>query len=168
MPAKKKKKKVGVHHKKKKMGATSEIMDFGLRVLGTVAGAATGAFIIQAGNTALASQNLPAWAVPAAVAATGAAIPLIVKKNPLAFDFGLGMTAVGGIMMINELGLSIPGISGLAMSSNAGPANNVLRAAVGCNQNQQKIGQGTGQFLSQTVGARPGRSKARMGALLSS
>jgi len=163
---KKKKKKPGVHHKKKKMGATSEIMDFTLRVLGTVAGAGVGAFLIQAGNTAFASQGLPAWAMPVAVAGAGATLPLIVKKNPLAFDFGLGMTAVGGIFAINELGLSIPGISGLAMSSNAGPANNVMRVAVGCAKDQQQMGAGPNSYLQRTVGAR--RSHARLGALLAS
>lgn len=166
---KKKKKKVGAHHKtKKKVSGTSELLDFGMRIAGTMAGAVAGAFIIQAGNTALAGQNLPAWVLPMGVAGAGATLPLIVKKNPLAFDFGLGMVAVGGLFAVNEAGLSIPGISGLAMSSNAGPANNVLRRAIGCAQpGMQRMGQATPNYLSKTVGSvRP--SRARMGALLSS
>lgn len=163
--AKKRSKKKGHHPvKKKKVSGSAEIQEFAMRAIGVAGGALAGAFLIQAGNTALSSQSMPLWVVPGAVAVTGALIPLVIKKNPLAEDVGMGMLAVGAIFAANESFLSVPGISGLAMSSNAGPANKVLRMAVGCKQ----MGSGPQSYLKQTVGGMRNMSSAMKVGMLSS
>lgn len=160
------KKKHPVHHKKRKVSGKAEIQEFALRVVGVGAGALTGAFLIQAGNTALSSQKLPAWVIPSGVAAAGAVIPLIAKKNPLAEDFGMGMLAIGAAFAVNETFLSVPGIAGLAMSSNT-PNAPGLKSSVGCTNGGMKVA-GPGAYLSRTVGARNGMTRAkRFGALVS-
>jgi hypothetical protein len=157
-----------VHRKKKKVSGTAEVQEFALRLIGVGAGAVAGAFVIQAGNTALAGQTLPAWVIPAGVAGVGAVLPLVAKKNALAEDFGMGMLAVGGLFTLNETFLSVPGISGLAFANNS-PGSNVMKKAVGCSDmnGQKKVGGGTGFFLNNTVGARRGARARKFGALMS-
>lgn len=113
-----------------------------LRVGGVGLGAVAGAFLVNAGK--LAFPTLPLWAPPAAVAAAGVVAPHLVKNNPLVEGFGDGMLAIGAIMVLNESGaINVPGISGLAMYSNAGPQNSVLR---------QAVGRGPNGYLNNTVG----------------
>lgn len=165
MATKKKTKKKGSHpRKKKKVGAMGELSSFLIRTASVGAGAVAGAFVIQAGNTGLATSGMPTWAVPVGVAGAGAVLPLIMKKNEMALDFGLGMAAIGTAFAVNELGLSIPGIAGLAMSSNASAATNVMRKAVGRRVGCNKMGSGPTSYLNRTVGSRKTMS---VGALYS-
>lgn len=158
-----KKKKKGHHTSRRRVGAKTQMSQVVLRVFGVGIGAVAGAFVVNAGKTAF--PTLPLWAPPVAVSAGGAVIPHLVKNNPLAEGFGDGMLAVGAIMALNETVLSVPGISGLAMYSNAGPANSVLR---------QAVGRGPGAYLNSTVSGFPagrvitGRRRAMaVGALIS-
>jgi len=130
--------------RRRRVGAKGQMTGLVLRVAGVGIGAVAGAFVVNAGKTAF--PTMPLWAAPAGVAVAGAAVPYFVKNSPLAEGFGDGMLAVGAIMALNETVLSVPGISGLAMYSNAGPANNVLRAAVG---------RGPMAYVNNTVGAFP-------------
>lgn len=162
MATKKKSKKAGAHHKRRrKVGAHGELTGFLIRVAAVGAGGLAAAFAIQAGNTMMSSQQMPMWVVPGAVAAAGGTLGLIDKKNEALKDFGLGMVAVGTAFAVNELGLSVPGISGLAMSSNAPINANVLRGAVGC-----KVGAGPNNYLNSTVGSRRSQKLQAVGALM--
>jgi hypothetical protein len=158
-----KKRKKAHHTRRRRVGAKGAMTNVVLRVAGVGIGAVAGAFVVNAGKTAF--PTLPLWAPPMAVAAGGTVIPHLVKNNPLAEGFGDGMLAVGAIMLLNETVLSVPGISGLAMYANAGPANNVLRAAVG---------RGPNAYLNSTVTGFPqgrvitGKRRAMaVGALIS-
>src|ERR1700677_2027496 len=140
-----KKKKVGkvTHRRRRKVGAQSEIAEFILRVVGIGGGAVIGAYIVQAGNTALGS-SVPAWGVPSMVGAAGGVLmlPPIAKKAPFAADFGGGLLAAGALLGVNQAGLNIPGISGMAMSSNSAGFSNTLSKAVGCTGGNKSIGGG--------------------------
>lgn len=158
-----KKKKKGTHRRKVSGRKSDAITKALIRVAGVGAGAVTGAFIANAGKTAF--PTAPMWVAPAAVAAVGAAVPMFVKNNPLVEGFGDGMLAIGAVMTLNETVLSVPGIAGLAMYSNAGPANGVLR---------QAVGRGPAGFINNTVGALPNgriitgsRRAMAVGALIS-
>jgi hypothetical protein len=158
-------KKVG-HHRRKKVSGTGSLEALAVRILGVGTGAIAGAFVIQAGNTALATQAPPAWMIPAGVAVAGATLPFIAPKSEFAMDFGMGMLAVGGLFVINEGGFSIPGISGLAMNSNASQYTNVMRRAVGCTPAQGKMNGGPSAYLNKTVGMMSPK-KRMLGALVS-
>lgn len=155
-----KKKKVGkVTHRRRKVGASGAIQDIILGSLAIGAGAVTGAFLVQAGNTAFGA-SMPAWAVPAGIAAGGAVLPLIVKKNVLASGFGAGLLAVAAVMTLNETGaINVPGISGLAMSNNAPPGTTSLSKAVGRRMGCAKVGAGPSNYLNQVVGSMSSRSR---------
>jgi hypothetical protein len=160
------------HHKKKthtrrrRVGAKSDITDVILRIVGVAGGAVLGAFGVQAVNTA-AGSSLPAWAAPVGAGATGAVIPHLIKGSgpmqSLGMGIGDGLLAIGAVMTLNETLISVPGISGLAMSSNAGPQSNVLRTAVGKLHNAVA---GPNAYLNRTVGNMHSVS-ASMGALVS-
>jgi hypothetical protein len=81
------------HHKKhhaprrRKVSGTASLEALAIRIIGVGTGAIAGAFVIQAGNTALAGQAPPAWMVPAGVATAGAALPFIAPKSEFAMDF---------------------------------------------------------------------------------
>jgi hypothetical protein len=166
MAHKGKKKKAGPHRRRKKMSGTAEIQEFVLRAIAVTAGGLTSAFGIQAANTALAKQAMPTWVVPAGFAGLGLAVPYFDKKEPLIMDFGMGMFVVGCLMAVNETFLSVPGISGMAMTSNS-PNSNVMQKALGCKNGQQmKVGAGPGNYLNQTVGARRNTRARRLGALI--
>jgi hypothetical protein len=158
----KKKSKKGVHgtrrHKPRRVGAMKpgSIEHFALMVLGGVAGAAAGAYANQAATTALATAAASTpWLPPAIVGAAGTGILVLTKDHPLGEGFGLGMIAVGGVMVLNQTFLNVPGISGMSMDSNAGPESNVIR---------KSVGNGPKNYIDATVGTM-GRRHRAMGAL---
>lgn len=162
--ARKKKGTKKVHRKgRRKMSGTAEIEQFIMRSVGVGLGAIAGAYIIQAGNTALGAQtaNMP-WLIPAGVALVGAVAPLIDKKNAIVEDFGMGLLATGAVMAANQFGLNVPGISGLAMSNNAPMGTSSLSRAVG-----RRVGAGPSGYLSKTVGCRTDDKLYAVGALIS-
>jgi hypothetical protein len=172
MPAKKGKRKK--HHTRRRVGARgkSGIGHFILKVVGVGGGAIAAAFGVQAVDTA-AGASLPAWAAPAGAVATGALIAggvghlkgIDENLESLAEGFGLGMIAVGGIMVANETFMNVPGIAGLAMSSNAGPANGVLRQAVSGKSMSSNAGPANNTLRQAVSGVRPGFINQTVGKL---
>jgi hypothetical protein len=158
MTHKKKKKKVsGAHRRKRRVGAVKGGLEhYALLGLGALAGGLTSAYGVQAANTALASTaSTTPWLPPALVMGAGAGVAVMSKGHAIGEGFGLGMAAVAGVMVANQTFLNVPGISGMAFSSNAGPANNIIR---------KSVGQAPGPFINKTVGAMSRRMRA-MGAL---
>lgn len=145
-------KKKKIHHRRRRVSGTAKgVTGLIIKAAGVVGGGVIAAYGVQAVNTAMGAGKMPMWAAPALFAAAGAAASAM-SKNPLVEAAGCGALAVGGVMMVNEFGISVPGISGMAMSSNAGPGANVLRAGVGA-------GPMRGGYLNRTV--------AGMGQLIS-
>ena len=150
------KKKIG-SHRRRRVGAKGEIVDIICRVVGVGVGGVAAAFGVQAANTAWPTLQ-PAVA-PAGIAVLGIALPHFVKGSgpikSLAMGMGDGLMALGLIMTANQTFLSVPGISGLAMSSNASPQSNTIRKAVA----------GPNGYINRAVnGFRP---SAALGALVS-
>lgn len=159
MAHKKTKKRVsGTRRKKRRVGAVKGGMEHYLLLgVGALAGGLASAYGVQAANTALSSTAASTpWLPPALVFGAGAGVAVLSKGHPAGEGFGLGVAAVAGVMAFNSAGfLNVPGISGMAFTSNAGPANNIIRKAVG---------QAPGPFINKTVGAMSRRQRA-MGAL---
>lgn len=155
----KKKSGAGSHHKPRKVSGMAGIEHIFIQGISLVAGAVAGAFAINAFKTALSGQNLPAWVIPGGVMTSGFLVPLIAPKEPMLEAFGMGIAASGALMTLNETVISVPGISGMAMASNAPPTTPTLRKAVGAGPNA---------YLSQTVGAMSRRNRLKtIGALVS-
>jgi hypothetical protein len=156
--AHKKKKKVSGHRRRKsRVGAIKpgSIEHYLLLGVGGILGGVAGAYAVNAANIGLTSvvastPRLP----PAAVAGAGLGIAVLSKGNALGTGFGVGMGAIGGVMVANQTFLNVPGISGMSMKSNAGETSNVIRKAVG---------QGPKNYINQTVGAM--HRNRRVGAL---
>jgi hypothetical protein len=147
--AHKKKKKVAGHRRSKSrhMGAIKpgSIEHYLLLGVGGIVGGVAGAYAVQAANTGLSSVSADApWLPPALVGGVGLGVAVISKGNALGTGFGVGMGAIGGIMVLNQTFLNIPGISGMSMKSNAGVTSNVIR---------QAVGQGPNKYINSTVGA---------------
>jgi hypothetical protein len=157
---KKKKKKVGAtrrrHHRRVGAINPNSIEYYALFGVGALGGAVLGAYAVQAATTALGSST-PVFAAPVIVAGAGVIPVAVGKGNPLALGLGGGMLAVGGIIAMNQTFLNVPGISGMAMSSNAPMGTNVIRTS---------IGQGPKAYIDQTVGYMS-RATRRMGAVAS-
>lgn len=162
--AHKKKKRVGAagHRRRRshRVGAIKpgSIEHYLLLGVGGILGGVAGAYGVQAANTGLSSvmANAP-WLPPAAIAGVGLGVAVISKGNALGTGFGVGMGAIGGVMVANQTFLNIPGIAGMAMRSNAGQTSNVIR---------QAVGQGPKNYINTTVGAMR-RNHRGVGALVS-
>jgi hypothetical protein len=124
--------------------------------VGGILGGVAGAYGVQAANTGLSSvMGSTPWLPPALIAGAGLGVAVISKGNALGTGFGVGMGAIGGVMVANQTFLNVPGIAGMAMKSNAGVTSNVIRSSVG---------QGPKNYINQTVGGMSRRQRA-MGAL---
>jgi hypothetical protein len=146
--AHKKKRKVSGHRRKPRhVGAIKpgSIEHYLLLGVGGILGGVAGAYAVQAANTGLSSvvANTP-WLPPALVGGAGLGVAVVSKGNALGTGFGVGMGTVGGVMVLNQTFLNIPGISGMSMKSNAGQTSNVIRKAVG---------EGPKTYINSTVGA---------------
>jgi hypothetical protein len=158
MPKKKTKKRVsGTRRKKHGVGAAKGAIEhYALLGIGAVAGGVAAAFGIQALNTALGSATASApWLPPALTMGAGGVFAVATKGHALGLGAGLGMAAVGGVMLANQTFLNIPGISGMSMTSNAPAGSPVIR---------KSVGQGPNKYINQTVG-RMGKYHRAMGAL---
>lgn len=161
MTHRKKRKKVsGTRRHHRRVGAVKSggLEHYALLGLGALAGGVAAAYGVQAANTALASTAADTpWLPPALVMGAGAGVAVLSKGNAIGEGFGLGMAAVSGVMVANQTFLNIPGISGMAFSSNAPLGTNVIRKAVG---------QAPGPFINKTVGSMSRRDRI-IGALAS-
>jgi hypothetical protein len=143
---KKTKKRVSGHRRRRKVGAmkAGSIEHYALMGLGALVGGVGAAYAVQAANTALASTVATTpWLPPALVAGAGLGITVVGKDNPLTIGVGLGAGAMAMVMVANQTFLNVPGISGMAFSSNAPAGTNVIRRAVG---------QGPKHYINRTVG----------------
>jgi hypothetical protein len=158
---KKTKKRVSGHRRKsRKVGAMKpgSIEHYALMGLGALVGGVGAAYGVQAANTALASTAATTpWLPPALVAGLGLGVTVVGKDNPLTIGVGLGAGAVAMVMVANQTFLNVPGISGMAFSSNAPAGTNVIRKAVG---------QGPKHYINRTVGGMSRKMKV-LGALAS-
>lgn len=146
MAAKKKhhKKKVGTHRRRHRVSGAKEIEKGIIRLAGVGAGAVGGAFLISMGSTAIPS--LPAWAVPAGVAAVGFVLPYMAKHDVVQ-AVGDGLLAIGAVETANQTFLSVPGISGMAMSNNSEVGTSNISKALGASRMN-----GPQAYINRTVG----------------
>lgn len=159
MAKKKAKKRVaGTRRRKHRVGAVKagSIEHYALLGLGAVGGGIAAAFGIQALNTALGTAAASApWLPGALTLGAGGVFAVVTKGNALGEGAGLGMAAVGGVMLANQTFLNVPGISGMSMTSNAPAGSPTIR---------KSVGQGPQKYINQTVG-RMGKYHRAMGAL---
>lgn len=101
----------------------------GEMVIGAFAGAALATFAKQAIVTSF--PTMPTWAGGAVPAVAGAGILMFVKPSPLITGAAIGMAGMGGVFMLNETFLSLPGISGMPTGvTNAAPGPGYISKAV--------------------------------------
>jgi hypothetical protein len=80
---------------------------------GAALGAVAGAFVNQAIKTSF--TGAPAWTGGAVCLAAGAVTPFFVKPTALIAGIAAGLAGIGGVFMLNESFISLPGISGMPM-----------------------------------------------------
>lgn len=162
--ARKKKKKVGAHKRRRhRVGAGGKMETAILKGVGVAVGAIITPFLVQGVQTAFgaATASAPEWLFPGGAAITGGAIATFGGKMPVVEGIGMGMLAVGAVMVANDMGLNEPGISGLAMSSNVPAGTAHISQSIGCGPRS-----GVG-FVNQTVGGYRPRRAMSVGALVS-
>ena len=113
MAKKKKSTKKKSSHRRRRVSGTSALESTLLMAGSAVVGGIVAPFVVNALDTA-AGGKIPLAVTRGAVALAGGVTAVMGKKiNPLLEGAGLGLTVVAGVMTINELGLNIPGISGI-------------------------------------------------------
>jgi len=114
MATKKHKKKKGSTPGKKKhhVGAVDTMGDFALAGLGALAGGVASAFVVNMFDTA-ANGKVPLVVTRGLVTLAAVGGAYAGRKHPIALGAGLGAAAGAGAMTLNELGVNIPGLSGL-------------------------------------------------------
>jgi hypothetical protein len=121
------------HHRRRRIGAASGMGAILQKTVGIVAGAAGGMFINQALKTAFTS--LPTFAPGAVVLVGGVFVEKsMARKSLLMAGVADGLIAAGGLIVLNETFISLPGISGVGFVVNADAAykkNPALMKAVG-------------------------------------
>lgn len=142
------------HHRRRRVSGKGDLQDNILMLIAAGVGGLGGAFGVNALKTAF--PTAPLNMVPLAPLVGGGAMAYFGRKHPLALGAGIGLFVIGALMEANETVLSVPGISGMANSSNAGPQSNVLRSAVGA---------GPRGYMNNTVGGM--RHLRTVGALMS-
>lgn len=98
------------HHRRRRISGVGGIGKVLMDTAALVAGAAAGSFVNNAVKTSMAT--LPAFAPPAVTIAAGLAVEKFAKSNAALANVGTGMVAAGGLFLLNETFLSLPGISG--------------------------------------------------------
>jgi hypothetical protein len=114
MAKKKAKKKV---YRRRRIGASSGMGEVLQEFIGIAAGGVGGMFLNQALKTAFTS--LPTFAPGVVIAGGGAFVKKTMgKKGPLISGIGSGLMAAGGLVLLNETVISVPGISGVGFVTN--------------------------------------------------
>lgn len=106
----KKKKSTQRHRRRHRVGAATGIMKVVTESAAMIAGGLAGFFANQALKTAFTS--LPLWAPGAVVAGGGIAVKKMAKSNDMLASVGDGLVVSGGLILLNETFLSVPGVSG--------------------------------------------------------
>jgi len=118
MAKRKKAKRKSGGHRRRRVGAVHPAIMQTIEAAGGAAlGAVAGVFVNQAIKTSFTTA--PMWTGGAVCLAAGASIPLFVKPNPLIMGVSAGLAGIGGVFMLNESFLSLPGISGMPMPAYA-------------------------------------------------
>ena len=133
--AKRRSKKKGSHRRRRIGGVRSGMMGLVTKAGAVVAGAAGAAFVNAAVKKSLSTA--PAFTGGALAVAAGIMLPKFVK-SPIMESVGAGMIAAGGLFILNETFLSIPGISGIPVMPGA-PAG-FVRNTVGMANTTYKQG----------------------------
>lgn len=133
-------------------GAATEILLTGLGALG---GGLFAAFGVQALDTA-AGGKVPLAATRGVMFVAGGAGAYAGRMHPIALGAGLGAAAVSGVMLANEIGLNVPGISGIPSVGRASRRVGATLKSVGA----------SGQLANRT-GISSARGLASVGALYS-
>jgi len=101
-------------HRGRRVGAVHPAVMQTIEAAGGAAlGAIAGVFINQAVKTSFTTA--PTWTGGAICLVAGAATPLFVKPSPLIGGIACGLAGIGGVFLLNESFLSLPGISGMPM-----------------------------------------------------
>ncbi len=126
-------------HRRRRVGAVHPgITNMLMQTGGIVAGAVGAAFVNSAVKKSMSTA--PAFTGGAVAIAAGVALPYFVRGNPIVAAVGTGMVAAGGLFILNETILSIPGISGLpVMPGLANSGTGFIRRAVG-NTHRRRMG----------------------------
>jgi hypothetical protein len=105
------------HHRRRRIGAARGMGEVVQKFIGLTAGAAIGFYANDLLKKSFAS--LPTF-VPGAVVAAGGIFlnKSMGRKNTLIDAATNGMTAAGGIIVLNETFLDLPGISGVGFVTN--------------------------------------------------
>jgi hypothetical protein len=143
--AKKKKKKS--HHKRRRVGAATHMSNIAMKAGGIVAGAVAASFVNSAVKKSLATA--PAFTGGAVAIAAGIALPMFVK-NPFMEYVGDGLIAAGGLFVLNETVLSVPGISGLPVMPLPNGQSGFVRRTVAGAPMRRRV---NGTTTLRTVGA---------------
>lgn len=122
-----KRKKKSHHRRPRRVGAATHMSNILMKAGGIVAGAAAAAFVNSAVKKSLSTA--PAFTGGALAVAAGVALPMFVK-NPLMEYVGDGLIAAGGLFVLNETILSIPGVSGLPVMPFANAQPGFVRRTV--------------------------------------
>lgn len=108
----KKKKGKKKSHRRRRVGAMhAGLANVATKAGGIVAGAVAAAFVNSAIKKSMATA--PAFTGGALAVVAGVALPMFVKGNAFVESMGDGLIAAGGLFVLNETFLSIPGVSGL-------------------------------------------------------
>jgi len=118
-------------HRRRRVGAVHPaLMQMATHAGGIIAGGVAAAFVNSAVKKSMATA--PAFTGGAIAVVAGMALPMFVKGNQFVASMSDGLIAAGGLFVLNETFLSIPGISGLPVMpgmTNARPG--YLTKAVG-------------------------------------
>lgn len=115
------------------------VMAMATKAGGIIAGGVAAAFVNSAIKKSMATA--PAFTGGAIAVAAGMALPMFVKGNAFVESMSDGLIAAGGLFVLNETFLSIPGISGLPVMpgmTNARPG--YLTKAVGRTPMRRRVG----------------------------
>jgi hypothetical protein len=129
----KKRKKVGSTRRRRRVGAKPGLlMEAGMTFLGAGIGAVAEVFINQAVKTSFTS--MPTYTGGFVGIAAGAGGLAFGGDSPFVKGAAIGMMAMGGVFVVNETFLSLPGISGIPQgvpNARAIPGNYISNAVNG-------------------------------------
>src|SRR5215472_3362575 len=103
-------------HRRRRVGAVTGMGKILVDTAALIGGAAAGAFVHNALKTSF--TTMPTFIPPAVTLAAGVVVEKMAKTNEALQNVGVGMAAAGGLFLLNETFLSLPGISGVGFVTN--------------------------------------------------
>jgi hypothetical protein len=123
--AKKRKGAKKTHRRRRVSGVHPQLKSAAMAIGGAVAGAVAGAFVNQAIKTSF--TTMPAYTGGLACIIGAGAAMSFVKPSPLVSGFAGGLAGAGGLFIVNETFLSLPGIAGVPGMPIPGRTNGINR-----------------------------------------